>query len=77
LAEGDGLVAPKPLAHVNHAAAAFPKPLFELLALEREGADEGFAKTFGGCVTLDQDTFGFLEALRQRGSFGALLVLGN
>ena len=62
---GDGHVAPEALAHVYHAALTLAKALLELSALEREGVDEGFAEAFGGAVTVDHDTVGFLETLRE------------
>ena len=66
--EGGGLVAAEALAHVDHAAAALPEALLELLALGGQRLGERGPEALGGRVALDQDALGLLEALRQGGS---------
>lgn len=61
-AGGNGLVSPEALAHVNHAALALAVALFELLAPGRERVDERGAQAVGGCVLVDHDAVGVLEA---------------
>lgn len=52
---GDREVAAEAFAHVDHAALAFAEALLELLALGREGLDEGGSEAVGCAVAMDHD----------------------
>jgi hypothetical protein len=59
----NGLVAAESLAHINHAALALAKAAFELLALCREGLEEGRREAFEGGVAGNEDAVRILQAL--------------
>jgi hypothetical protein len=63
MADADGLVAAEALAHVDHAALALAEAALELLALGREGFEEGRGEAFEGRVAGDEDAVAVLEAL--------------
>ena len=63
MAHANRLVATEALAHVNHAALALAEAAFELLALCREGLEEGRRETFKGRVAGDEDAVRILQAL--------------